>query len=296
MVVGRAAHHPDPARQPQRAGHLGEYLSEDGTCGPKRRQLAGRHPGRIHQDSVVLHPLGVPIVGQPRGGHRRRCRRCYAGEAHRQVVHRLEVPTGRRGHSRLIVLEVEHVADGVGAAQRGCTAAAPDPPPQDERRVARHRTSEPPPCLRGAAAVHPQHALAYRPAGVVDRDGARPLAGTRHGDDRAGIEGPRREPTTHRVARDLPPLLGVLHRSASGEQAGGHREVVAPSDGPGERHEADLRAPGPEVDGQDHALAGPERRGAHPAGGTCWKPSIMSAMTERMKASASSVIPPSTPP
>ena len=73
----------------------------------------------------------------------------------------------------------------------------------------------------------------------------------------------------------------------------GERDVVAPRHLAGERDEADLRSARPQVDGEDEAFVTWE---GHSSPGTCWYPSIMSAMTALMKVSASSVMPPATPP
>ena len=84
--------------------------------------------------------------------------------------------------------------------------------------------------------------------------------------------------------------------------------VVLPGDLAGERHEPDLGPAGAEIDGEDEAARpGSGGRAGRPVAartfpsvvrahdGSSWL-SIMSAMTARMNSSASSVMPPATPP
>ena len=92
---------------------------------------------------------------------------------------------------------------------------------------------------------------------------------------------------------DVPPAAGVLHDRSARFASGGYRDVLLPRQRAGERDEPDLRAARPEVDGEDESLlAWPAHK---PAGTVSWE-SIMPAMTIWMKASASSVMPPATPP
>ena len=87
----------------------------------------GVHPGEPDQGRVVGQHVEVAVVGQPGGGHRHQRRGGDAGEPHRQVVDRLEVPP--RGGRDLgpVAVEVQHVGDRVGPGGAGDAAAAPQP-------------------------------------------------------------------------------------------------------------------------------------------------------------------------
>ena len=136
---------------------------------------------------------------------------------------------------------------------------------------------------------------------LVDRHGARPLAGAAHRLDLVRLDDPGRHRAAGRVGDELPPLGRVLHRAAAREQPGLDRAVVVPRDATGERHEPDLRPTRTQVDREDEPLlaidGGAVREGfGQLFGRTVSWLSIMSAMTARMNSSASSVRPPATPP
>ncbi len=123
----------DPWEKTDVEGNLGAHLADDRSGGNEWGELVGRHAHSPHQHRVVLEMIEPSIVGEPCPGHGGvRCRG-DAGEPHRQVVDRFEVPPGGGGHLRSIVLDVQDVADGVGACgRRG--AAGPANPTGDRYR------------------------------------------------------------------------------------------------------------------------------------------------------------------
>ena len=204
------------------------------------------------------------------------------------------------------------MADRVGARGRGCAAAVSDPAPQ--RPAGRSRRPGPPTARRvqgpPRVSIHRRQSPTGTPVGV-DRARCSPTGRctTRPRPARAR---PPRLAMARRVASAItsPPLLGVLDGAAVRARAGWRparcsRQAMRA----GERDQADLRPAGAEVDGEDEerprgatgrsrsreAERWPARRGQASAGMDCWA-SIMSAMTARMNSSASSVMPPATPP
>ncbi len=101
--------------------------SDHGAGRHQRRQLHRVDAGHPDQLLVVRHQVEPAGVGEPGGRHRHVGGRGHAGEAHREVVHRLEVPARAGGDPGLVPVEVQHVADRVVARRRGDTAGVTDP-------------------------------------------------------------------------------------------------------------------------------------------------------------------------
>ena len=141
-----------------------------------------------------------------------------AGEPHRQVVDRLEVPAGRGGDLGVVRRQVEHVPDRVVAA--GDAGGLADPGGQRPRVVAGDRPAD---ALAGEAdapVVLPHDAVADRHAVGVDRHGAGPLAGDAHGHDPVGRHVAVGQDLADGVGDDRPPLARVLHGAAAVGPAG----------------------------------------------------------------------------
>ena len=156
---------------------------------------------------------------------------------------------------------------------------------------------------------HMRHAPTGMPGGV-DRNGARPLAGARDGHDALGRDHPR---------ADGPPGGGGDRGATTRRHPGWRRHLLRTGWEPAGAPSRPARRPGtpgppwarrcpgrrPARSGGGGRGRGPpgRRRGslAGPSGGqasagmACWL-SIMSPMTILMNSSASSVIPPATPP
>ena len=150
---------PQPSAAECRSGRAGDHLrararapSSEATSGrtapiiepvcDQRRQLGGVEPELADEPRVVLEPVEVPVVGQPGAAHRGVGGRRPAGESHRQVVDRLQVPARGRGDLGLVALEVEHVADRVAAERRRDAAGVADPGRERARRVAHQRAAD----------------------------------------------------------------------------------------------------------------------------------------------------------
>ncbi len=103
VEVGSSGDHRDPWFEPEVIGHGGEYRPDHGAGRAQRGKLPLRDPGRPDEHRVVVELGGTPIVGEPRPGHGgRRCRR-HPGEAHGEIVDRLQVPAGGCRHPRQLV-------------------------------------------------------------------------------------------------------------------------------------------------------------------------------------------------
>ena len=139
------------------------------------------------------------------------------GEPHRQVVDRLEVPARGRGDLGLVALEVEHVADRVGAGRRRDAAGAADPGRQRAWRVALHRAADHGAGVRRSAGV--ASTARTGPTGAPASSTGTVLAHwpvTLTADAPASAADPvRRDART--LADQLPPGRGVLDRAAAGE-------------------------------------------------------------------------------
>ncbi len=305
VEVGRAGDDLHPVGQSQGARHLGEHGAHHGAGGAQRRQVVEAHARAAHQLGVVLEALEISVVGEPRAGHRRVRRGGDAREPHREVVDRLEEPARRPGDLRLVVEEMEHVPDRVGAGGRRRARGAPNPHGQRHGRVAAQRPADDPLRVRRAPAVHPEAALADRDPALVDGNRARPLTRAAHCLDPVRLDHAGRHRAAGCVRDQVPPDGRVLHRATAREQSGLDRAVVVPGDLPRQRDEPDLRPTRTEVDREDKALLAVSRvRAGRDVGGgfgqlfgrtVSWL-SIMSAMTALMNSSASSVNPPTTPP
>ncbi len=272
-----------PSQRPRSAATCGQERADHVDGRPERGQLAGRYARPAEERAVIVERFGSAVVGQPGAGHRRRARSRGTGEAHGEVVDRLEVPAGGARDVGHPVLEVEDVTDRVRArGRRGATA------PADERGRCDRGVSGDVPTDRRAgegpsAGVGPEQAGSDRPTPVVDRHRARPLAGAGDGHDRVGRDRTGAERPPRCTEHERPPLVRILGGPPVGADLRRHRLVLAIGDPPGERDEPHLRAPGPEIDGEDvGVLAGPSRsppagvdRGAvrHPTGSTAARPS-----------------------
>ena len=213
-----------------------------------------------------------------------------AGEAHRQVVDRLEEPPGARRHLRLgSSCEVEHVADRVGTAQRRGTAGSAHPGQGRPRRVARQPAADNRAATRGRRGC-PSRGCSRRPA----RRARRP----------ARCSPTARSPRPPRPPRGRPPprrdRVGSLRRSAPTTPRRPARRRRRPASGSrragGHARGSRLRAGRSRPSGR---RCRGRRRGQTPSrpaagvtpGRACIR-SSMSAITERMNSSASSVMPP----
>ena len=237
------------------------------------------------------------------------------GEAHRQVVDRLEVPAGGPGHVGLVALEVEDVADRVGARRRRRAPAVADP--AHARPAASYPATGPPMTCTGVGPPRVSDHSWQGPDGHavgVDRHGAGPLPGARHGDhparvDHARPRAPRRAAAVMR-SHHVAGVLGGRRRRARPRVATGRCSVQAmapvsdtrPTLGPPvprstARTQRSSRGRSPVAAGHRAAEVVPagDAAGQASAGIACWA-SIIWPITMRMNSSASSVMPPATPP
>ena len=254
VEVGHPGHDLHAGRQPEVGGDVVAHGADDRAGRDERGQLRAVDAGPADEVVVVGEDVEAAVVGEPGRGHRRVGGRGHAGEAHGEVVDRLEVPAGGGGDVGVVRRQVEHVPHRVVAA--GDARGLADPDGQRPRVVARHGAAD---ALAGEAdapVVLPHDAVADRDALGVDRHGAGPLAGDAHGHHPGGRHVAVGEDLADGVGDDRPPLARVLDRSAAVEPAGGDRHVVLPRHPARDRHEPDLGPAGPEVDGEDEVAIG----------------------------------------
>ena len=198
-----------PAGMPSCTATSSRTPRDHRALGHERRQLRGVDTGAGDEVGVVLHQVEPAHVGEPGRGHRRVGRRRDAGEAHRQVVDRLEEPARRGQRCR------DGRASGTGAVRSGPCRSAPGPrrscgssggaPPASSRatgppkrsfvcrrpRVSVHMTQFP----TGFAVGVDGHRAAHCPVAHDDRDLL--AVGRRRRDARLGSS-TRSCPTTRR--------------------------------------------------------------------------------------------------
>ena len=293
VQVGESGDHLRTGGDAQLGGDRRLHRPDDRARRDQRRQLRSRHPGEPHQLGVVAEDVESAVVGEPGGGHRHVRGRGEAGEAHREVVDRLEVPPGPARDLRLLPLREQQVAEGVVAVRRRDTAGAAYPRRQGDRVVPEHVPPHDGARQVATTRVHPHQAVPDRGPRLVHRHGAGPLPGHPDHDDLVAVEAGLGQAPAGALDHELPPFPGVLGRGSSGSPSRGDGSVVPPHDLATCGDQPDLRAAGPQVDGQRE----PAGRIAHQTGGgtDCWV-SSMSVMTARMNSSTSLVSPSATPP
>ena len=190
-----------------------------------RRPAAAPAPGRSSSRSRWRLS-----VSQARG-HRRVRRGGDAGEPHRQVVDRLEVPARRARDLGLVV--AAGAACGRSGRRRSWRARHRCVAPRRRAVAARSRR----PARRSPARVCGSPRLSIQswqsPTGtpcsstgtVLAHCPVQLTATTLVGVDRAG-----RQRAARRVGDQVPPLVGVLDRAAARQPAGLDRAVVVPGD------------------------------------------------------------------
>ena len=275
-------------------GCTGPMTEPDGTSGGS---FVASTPARLHQLRVVVQDVEPAVVGEPGRRHRHVRRGSDAGEPHREVVDRLEVPPGPCGRPRAASCsQVQHVPDRVGAGRRRHAAGAAHPGGQRARVVALDRSADD----RAASTARPgcPSTSGTSPTGTpvgVDRHRARPLAGdARRRRPRSPCDPGLGQPAPgarRRRAATTPRRPGWPRRRSP--QRRGDGVVLPPDDLAAGGDQPDLRAAGAQVDGEDEpvvrAVIGPA------AAGDCWV-SSMSVITATMNSSTSVVSPPATPP
>ena len=180
MCVSCSCTHPEPRVAPCRSGipvttcAVGGMPSSAATAGAHRadhgarrhqgRELRPVDPGEPDQGGVVLQHVEAAVVGEPGGRHRHVRRGGHAGEPHREVVDRLEVPPGparrpRAGRGR-------GTAGGRAGRRPSSTARRRSAGPRSPARagaVALDRSADDHgPGVFRAPGVHPDQAVADR--------------------------------------------------------------------------------------------------------------------------------------
>ena len=225
---------------------------------------------QAQQIGVVVDAREVAVVGDPVQHDRVERGRAPAGQLEVEPVLRLEVLPRRARERRLRAPEPEDVRDRVLARERGCAAGELDPRAQLARVVALHAYAAAggPLGVVGAAGVHPDDRVVERLAVAVDRHRARPLRRDRDGHDVVRSHRAARHGALRRGHDPLPPRVGGLLGAAVGQQLQLDRREVAVDERAVHREERDLRARGPEIDGEDvlghHAVASARRRSEGP--------------------------------
>ena len=250
VEVRRARDHLHAGREAEIGRHPREDGSDHRARAVERGQPFGVDARTAHQHPVVGQHVEVPVVGQPGAGHGSVGGRRDAGEAHGQVVDRLEEPPGLGRVPRLVGLQEAHVSDGIGPRGGRGPAGSSDPGEGGPRGIAGHRAGDDPPGVGRAPCVHPQHAGADGEATGVHGHRAGPLPGDADRHHPIRRDGPRAQRPSGRVPDDGPPQRGVLGGGVTVD-AGGEGRVLVPDDRPGQGDQADLEPAGPEVDGQD---------------------------------------------
>ena len=223
VQVGRAGDHLHAAREPELGGDVGAHRrrrpSRSARSGGSLSRVdAGQaHQGRRRRRARSRSRLSVSQAAD----HRRVRGGGDAGEAHRQVVDRLEVPARRARDVGLVAGEVEHVADRVVAARSTARRRCGGPSaPARTRRVAAHRAADDAPRVAARRAC-PSTSRSRRP-GARPRRPARcwPTAPVQlTATTGSGATAPLARRAPGRVGDEPPPLLGVLHRAAAGQLA-----------------------------------------------------------------------------